>query len=154
MDDNIRHTFWTEFAKSPFVMVRLAGNNCDGQPMTAMLDKDAHHAIWFYLSRTTTLAQGGPAKADLSSKAHKLFAAMTGNLSVETDRAVFEKLWSNKVGAWFKGGKNDPALIMMRFDIDSAEIWQTDMSIMGLFHLFTGQLIQPNEAGHHAIGQV
>jgi hypothetical protein len=42
----------------------------------------------------------------------------------------------------------------MRFEIADAEVWQVDMTVTGLLHLFTGSLIHPEEAGHHAEGAV
>jgi general stress protein 26 len=154
MDAKIRTAFWKELAHSPFLMVRLAGAGNSGQPMTAMLDADAHGKIWFFMNRTNTLAPGGTARADLSAKGHGLFAAIAGTLHEETDHAVRDKLWSNQVAAWFKEGKDSPAVLLMRFDIDEAEVWQADMSIAGLLHLFTGTLIEPEQAGHHATGPV
>jgi general stress protein 26 len=154
MDAKIRHAFWKELSHSPFMMVRLAGAGTSGQPMTAMLDADAHGKVWFFMNSTNTLAPGGAARAELSSKGHGLFAAIAGTLTEETDQAVRDKLWSNQVAAWFKQGKDSPAVLLMRFDIDDAEVWQTDMTIAGLFHLFTGTLIEPEQAGHHATGPV
>jgi general stress protein 26 len=154
MDPEIRKAFWKSLADSPFLMVRLTNGGDAGQPMTAMLDKDAHGTIWFFMNKSNRLAPGGPAQADLSAKGHKLFAALSGTLMPETDHAVFDKLWSDKVGAWFEGGKDSPSLLLMRFEIADAEVWQVDMTVSGLLHLFTGSLIQPEEAGHHAEGAV
>jgi len=154
MDPEIRKAFWKSLADSPFLMVRLRDGAGAGQPMTAMLDVDAHGTIWFFMDKGNRLAAGGPAQADLSAKGHKLFAALSGTLIAETDRAVFDKLWSDKVGAWFEGGKDSPSLLLMRFEIADAEVWQVDMTVTGLLHLFTGSLIHPEEAGHHAEGAV
>lgn len=154
MNPEIRNAFWKELAHSPFMMVRLANPAGSGQPMTAMLDAQAHGKIWFFMNSGNTLAPGGPAHAELSAKGHGLFAAITGTLHAETDPAVRDKLWSDKVAAWFKQGKDSPAVLLMRFDIVDAEVWQVDMSVAGLLHLFTGTLIQPEQAGHHATGPV
>lgn len=151
---DLRQSFWTALDDSPFLMVRLAGGDTGGQPMTAMLDPSAHGTIWFFMSRDNDLASGGEVRAEFAAKGHRLFAALTGTLEIEPDRAVFEKLWSNKVAAWFKGGKDDPALRLMRYAIAHAEVWEVDMSIGGLLHLFTGTLIPHEEAGHHAEGTV
>ncbi len=152
MDPEIRKAFWKALDDSPFVMLRLAGNGNSSEPMTAILDVDAHHTVWFFMSKTNTLAAGGAARAELSAKNHKLFATLAGTLTQEHDRAVFDKLWSDKVGAWFKGGKDSPDLVLMRFAIADAEIWQVDMTVAGLLHLFTGTFIEPEQAGHHAAG--
>jgi len=154
MDPEIRDAFWKELAHSPFMMVRLADAGSSGQPMTAMLDAQAHGKIWFFMNRDNTLASGGAARAELSAKGHALFATITGTLHQEYDEAVRDKLWSDKVAAWFKGGKDSVSVLLMRFDIDDAEVWQVDMTIAGLMHLFTGTLIQPEQAGHHATGPV
>lgn len=154
MDPEIRKAFWKELDHSPFMMVRLADAHSAGQPMTAMLDREAHGTIWFFMNRSNTLAPGGAARADVSAKGHGLFAALTGTLHEEHDPAVRDKLWSDKVAAWFKDGKDSPSVLLQRFEISDAEIWQVDMTVSGLFHLFSGTLIQPEQAGHHDTGPV
>ncbi len=151
MDHDIRTKFWEELSDSPFLMVRLANADSSGQPMTAQLDKDAVHAIWFFMNQDNTLAAGGAARADIATKGHKVFAALSGTLVEESDRAVFDKLWTDKVAAWFD---NAHPPLLMRFDIADAEVWQVDMTIAGLFHLYTGSPIKPEEVGHHATGRV
>jgi hypothetical protein len=51
MDKATQETFWKAFADSPYVMMRLDGSNDYPEPMTAQLDEEAHHAVWFYLAR-------------------------------------------------------------------------------------------------------
>ena len=75
-------------------------------------------------------------------------------LTEETDRAVFDALWSDKVGSWFEGGKDSPSILLQRFDIADAQVWQVDMTVAGLFHLFTGTPIKSEQAGHYAEGPV
>ena len=154
MDHETRKAFWNALADSPFLMVHLARADAPSQPMTAMLDEDAHGTIWFFMQRANALAAGGPARAELSAKGHQLFASLSGVLVEETDRAAFEKLWSDQVAAWFEGGINNPSVLLMRLNIDNADVWQVDMTIGGLAHLFSGSPIQPQQAGHHATGPV
>lgn len=154
MDSEIRKAFWHALADSPYLMVRLAAAGSASHPMTVMLDESAHGAVWFFMRSDNVLAPGGPARADLSAKGHDLFAAVSGTLTEETDRTVFDKLWSNKVEAWFEGGRNNPSILLMRFDISDAEVWKVDMSVMGLIHLVSGSPIHPEEAGEHATGRV
>ena len=154
MDPEIREAFWKALAHSPFMMVRLDQADSGGQPMTAMLDSDAHGKIWFFMASNNTLAPGGAAHAELSDKGHSLFAALNGTLQREDDATVRDKLWSGKVAAWFKEGKDSPSVLLMRFDIADAHVWQVDMTAAGLFHLFTGTLIKPGQAGHYDTGPV
>ena len=154
MDKKLREEFWQSFEKSPFIMIRLEDQGGHAEPMTAQLDKDAHHTIWFYTSRQNRVATGGKAMAQFSGKGHDVFACLSGTLTEETDRARFEKHWSKQVEAWFPGGKSDPQLIMLRYEIDSAEVWTVDPGLIGKFKLLTGQDVDPSEIGEHAVGLV
>ena len=152
MDTDIRNDFWRAFAKSPVIMMRREGVAGHALPMMAQLDKDAHHAIWFFTTRDNRLAPGGKAMGQVVSKDHDVFACLSGTLAEETDRTVREKHWSNPVEAWFPDGCDDPNVVMLRFDIADAEVWVADMSIKGKLKLLSGSPISPDEAGQHAVG--
>lgn len=154
MDHEVRETFWKAMSGSPFVMLRLEGSNEHAEPMTAQLDRDAHHEIWFYCARDNRVAGGGRAMGQFVSKGHEVFACLAGTLVEETDRARFEKHWDNTVEAWFPNGKSDPKIMMLRFDIDDAEIWTSDLGAKGRLKLLTGSKIRPGEAGKHEVGLV
>lgn len=145
----VRERMWKKLASSPFLMIGLDNDGEHSQPMTAQLDEDANGAIWFYTQRDNRLAPGGPAMAQFVSKDHKVFACIKGRLTEETDPAIIDRHWSNMVEAWFDGGRNDPKLMMLRFDLDDAEIWEGDESIAGKFKMLTGMKIDPEEAGRH-----
>ncbi len=154
MDSKIRYEFWESLSDSPFVLLGLEGVNEHVEPMTAQLDKEANHAIWFFLSRGNRVARGGSATAQFASKGHDVFASISGTLVEETDRAVFDKHWGKPVESWFPGGKEDPDILFLRFDIADAEVWTSDLSIKGKFKLLTGAEIRPEDAGQHAVGLV
>ena len=46
--------------------------------------------------------------------------------------------------------RDDPNLALYRFDIDSAELWETDMSIAGRVKMLFGGTIRPDESSSHA----
>ncbi|HEX7782070.1 MAG TPA: pyridoxamine 5'-phosphate oxidase family protein [Sphingobium sp.] len=145
----ITQRFWKELAKSPYLMVSLNGSHQHSVPMTAQLDKDADHAFWFYTSRDNRLAGGGEAMAQYADQGHYLFACIAGNLVEERDPAVIDRYWSNEVAAWYPGGRNDPNLVMLRFDLGDAEIWLADMSIKGIFRMMIGKSVAAEEKGKH-----
>lgn len=151
MTPQIRDAFWHALAASPIMMVRLAAAGSPAHPMTAQLDRDADGCIWFFMNRDNTLAVGGPAYADLSASGHNLFAALGGTLVEEIDKAVFDQHFTGSVAAWFEGGKSSPDVLLMRFDIARAEIWQTDTAIAGLLHRLTGAA---GERGEHEAGSI
>lgn len=150
MSDDIKQTFWKALADSPYVMVGMTGERAHHIPMNAQLDKDANSAFWFFTATDNRLAGGGPAMAQFASKGHDLFACISGTLRDETDRAVLDRLWNNGIAAWYEGGKNDPKLVLLRFDLDDAEIWTADPGIKGMFKLATGMPMKEGDLGTHA----
>jgi general stress protein 26 len=131
-------------------MVGLTGERAHHIPMNAQLDKDANSAVWFFTATDNRLAPGGPAMAQFASKGHDLFACLSGTLRPETDRAVLDRLWNNGIAAWYAGGKSDPKLVLLRFDLDNAEIWTADPGIKGMFKLATGLTMKDGDLGQHA----
>jgi len=150
MSDDIKQQFWKALAASPYVMVGRADERAHHIPMNAQLDKDADSAFWFFTSTDNRLAGGGPAMAQFASKGHDLFACISGTLVRENDRTVLDKLWSNGVAAWYEDGKDDPKLLLLRFDLGDAEIWTADPGIKGIFKLMTGMTMKEGELGQHA----
>ncbi|WP_148274949.1 pyridoxamine 5'-phosphate oxidase family protein [Novosphingobium sp. PP1Y] len=154
MDREIRKTFWNAFHSSPVVMMRLNETAGHAEPMTAQLDKEAHHAIWFFAKRGNRIARGGKAMGQVATLRHDVFASLSGLLVEETDPAVRTKHWSHATEAWFPNGKDDPNVIMLRFDIDDAEVWTAHIGVKGAFNLLTGRPIDPSQAGDHVLGAV
>lgn len=150
MSDDIKKIFWKALADSPYVMVGMTGERDHHIPMNAQLDKDADSAFWFFTATDNRLTGGGPAMAQFASKGHDLFACISGTLRDETDRAVLDRLWNNGIAAWYEGGKNDPKLVLLRFDLDDAEIWTADPGIKGMFKLATGMTMKEGDLGKHA----
>lgn len=148
--DEIKQRFWKSLSASPFLMVGLEEEQQHSAPMTAQLDPDADHCFWFYTSKGNRLATGGPAMAQFAAKGHDLFACVSGTLSEESDPAVIDRYWSKEVEAWYPEGRDDPSLLMLRFDLGTAEIWEADLSVKGLFKLLTGGDIRAEERGSHA----
>ncbi|MHA6723366.1 pyridoxamine 5'-phosphate oxidase family protein [Sphingomonas sp. RS2018] len=149
-DETIKQDMWKKMADSPFVMIGLEGGGQHSIPMTAQLDPDANGEFWFYTTKDNRVAPGGHAMAQFVSKGHDLYACLAGTLVDETREDIKDKYWSKQVEAWYPQGRQDPNLLMLRFELDSAEIWESDMTIGGRFKMLTGQTIKPSESGSHA----
>lgn len=150
MSDDIRKQLWKALDDSGFLLFQLEGASDHATPMTAQLDPDNDGYFYLFHTKDGRLAKGGKATAQFSAKGHNLFASIAGNLSDATDRALIDKYWSRPVAAWYEGGKDDPNLTLLRFDLDDAEIWTADAGIKGLFKLLTGKNVKPGELGEHA----
>lgn len=149
MTDSVRKQMWKAMEESPFLMLKLNESGDHAVPMEAHLDSHAHGEFWFYTSRTNRLAPGGKAMAQFISKDHDLFCCISGTLVEERDPAVIDRYWSNTVAAWYDKGRDDPALLMLRFELDDAEIWTLDRSLKGMFKLLTGKRAHDDEMGVH-----
>ena len=131
---DLEKKFWKALDKDRTVM--LGASDVEPRPMTAMAEEQ-HAPLWFFTSIDTELAQslegsgaGHAATASFASKDHDLFATITGQVMIDNDRAVIERLWNPVVAAWYEDGKDDPKLALLRFDLQKAEIWLDASSIV------------------------
>lgn len=145
--------FWSALESSPFLMLGLPAQVAHSMPMTAQFD-GRHGPIWFYGSRSSRLVEGltstNDAMAQYVGEGHKLFACISGMLTIDNNPAIIDKFWSNTVEAWYAQGKSDPDLVMLRFDPANIEIWQADLSLMGkLKMMFGGTMKSQDVPGKH-----
>ena len=120
-------------------------------PLTAQLDEDQVDTLFFFIGKDNRLARGGRAMAHFVSKGHDYFACLDGTARIDNDFGLIDKLWNSQAQAWFPGGKDDPNLALLRFDIHSAELWETDMSVSGKLKMLFGGKIRASEEGSHAV---
>ncbi|WP_210356863.1 MULTISPECIES: pyridoxamine 5'-phosphate oxidase family protein [Sphingomonas] len=146
----IADKFLSKLKDSPFVMIGLT-NGEHSEPMTAQLDDERPNTLFFFSGRDNRIASGGDAMAQFVGKGHDFFACLAGTVSQDNDRAQIDRLWNNQVEAWFPGGKEDPNLTLLRFDIDSAELWETDISLSGRVKMLFGGTIRGDESSSHAV---
>jgi len=147
----LKQHMWDKLEEGPFIMIGLADGRSHSQPLTAQLDKDQVDTIWFFIGKDNRLAKGGAAMAQFVSKGQDFFACLSGNVAIDNNMAMIDKLWSKLVEAWFPGGKSDSNLALLRFDIAEAELWETDMSLAGKLKMLFGGKIRAEEEGSHAV---
>ena len=137
----LEEEFWTALKSDMTMMLGLVGvEEGHTRPMTAQM-KGSDGPIWFFTARGNTLVKSmsrdGRAVATFASKGHELFASIHGRLVIDRDSDTIDELWNPFVAAWYEGGKDDPELVLLRFDAEKAEIWQNENSIFaGLKMLF------------------
>ncbi|MET3827189.1 general stress protein 26 [Sphingomonas sp. PvP055] len=146
----IKETLWKKMADSPYLMVGKADGSSHSEPLMAQLDKDLVDTLFFFTGKDNRLADGGAVMAQFVSKGHDYFACMAGTIRQDNDKAMIDKLWSKQVEAWFPQGKEDPNLALLRMDIDSAELWETDISLTGRVKMLFGGTITADESSSHA----
>ena len=132
-DREIEEKFWKALESSPFIMLGVEGAR-DGatQPMTANFeDQDRDTGVsWIFTAKdhdlTRAMGQSNRAIASYAAKGHDLFASLRGTLKVVNDPATIDRLWSPIVAEWYEG-KDDPKMALIRFDVDDAKIWKSDV---------------------------
>ena len=138
--------FWKSLKSDMTMMLGLDGvEDSHARSMTAQVEGE-QSPIWFFTAKDTEIAQklgsragkSNRAIATFASKGHDLFATVHGTLSLSTDRAVIDRLWSPFIAAWFAQGKDDPKLALLRFDAERGEIWQNEYSLVAGIKLLLG----------------
>jgi general stress protein 26 len=134
--------FWKALKSDMTVMLGLSGvDEGHTRPMTAQVD-DTPGPIWFFTARDNAIVQNldrsSRAVATFASKGHDLFATIHGQLVLDRDRATIDRLWNRFVAAWYQGGKDDPALALLRLDAERAEIWQDASSLVAGIKMLLG----------------
>lgn len=141
--------FLDKLKASPFVMIGLTESGEHHEPMTAQIDDGKPNTLYFFAAPDNRIARGGDAMAHFVGKGHDFFACLSGTVMQDNDAAQKDKLWNNQVEAWFPNGKADA--ILLRFDIDSAELWETDISLSGRVKMLFGGTIRGDESSSHAV---
>ena len=147
--DALKEKLWHALAASSYVMLQRDADPESAAPMTASLDRDAHHAIWFFTGRDNRFAAKGPATATFAAKGHDLFARISGVLVEETDKARLDQQWSNFVEAWFPGGKQDPNLLFLRMDLGHASIWSGELGLLTTAKMALGMDVRDDVEGQY-----
>lgn len=149
-EPEMKEHFWKYLSASPFVMLELERDPGSVAPMTAMLDEEAHHRIWFFTARDGAFGRLGPAIASFVAKDHKLFARFSGTLVEEHSTDMRKKLWTKPVAAWFPEGESAPSVLLMRMDLGEASIWSAEVDGLTLTKMLLGFNVRDDMKGHHA----
>jgi general stress protein 26 len=129
----ILEKFWDALKHSPFLMLGIEGAR-DGatQPMTAVFENQDREAglLWIFTAKdhdlTRAMGQSDRAIAAYSAKGHDLFASLRGTLQIVNDPATIDRLWSPIVAEWYEG-KDDPKMALVRFQVEDAKVWLSDI---------------------------
>jgi general stress protein 26 len=123
----IERKFWKAIRSDRTAMLWVEGTP-GSKPMTVLPDGDEDSGpFWLFTSFETeavaALTPGNKASLAFSSRGHDVFASIDGQLTIDNDRAVIDRLWNPFIAAWYEGGKDDPKLCLLRFDPTDAKVW-------------------------------
>lgn len=141
MSTDLKTAFWSQLKD-----VRAGLLSADSErpvPMSPQADPDGN-AIWFITARGSAADRGAQGAGEAAfhvadSKAH-LYANVFGTLSVVNDSAKLDELWNVFAAAWFKDGRDDSAVQLVKFTPHEAEIWAGDGGASFLFEIAKANL--------------
>jgi general stress protein 26 len=141
---DVADKFWKALKSDRTLMLSLVGvENGNSQPMTANLESEQQGPVWIFSAKDTDLFQSigssHAAIAHFASKDHQVFASLSGEVFLDNDRAVIDRLWNPFVAAWYKGGKDDPNLQLIRFEPERAHIWLNESSLFAGIKILLGR---------------
>lgn len=154
-EHTLEEKLWNALASDRTVMLGLDGvEDGHSRPMTAMVEGQ-HGPIWFFVGKPNAvvdnLSSSRRAIAAFSAKGHELFASIHGSLSVDQDREVIDRLWNPFIAAWFDG-KDDPKLVLLRFDPEHAEVWLNESNMLAGMKMLFG--VDPRDDYKDKVGDV
>ncbi len=127
------HQLFEEIDKVHAGMLGIEGSG-RLQPMAPELDR-ATKTIWFFARTSSDLAAAAAEPGTrglfvLVGRHHDYHATLSGTLEEEIDPEIRDRFWSSVVGAWFRHGKDDPELTMLKLTLDRAHVWvSTDSTL-------------------------
>ncbi len=133
--ENPQDQLWDELDDVNAAMLGVDGSPHPMQPMSPQVDREGR-TIWFFTRTDVDLVKeikpGSTGTLCLVGKDHDYFATITGPLEVRRDEKVIDKYWSTMVEAWFKGGKDDPALTLIEMRVQDADVWASTSNVVKL----------------------
>lgn len=79
-----------------------------------------------------------------ASRDRNTYVSVAGRASIVRDRAVIDAMWKPGMGIFFKNGKDDPNLCLIRVEAESAEYWDGPGSAIGKGLYFIGTAVTRN----------
>ena len=151
MSDHLKERLLEALEKSPNLMISLNKNADHSEPMQISFLEERRDAFWIFTKKNNRLSGGGKASASYMTKDHQLFGSFCGHLRQEEDMEIIKSLFTLSVSAWYEDGVVDDSLEVLRFDINSLEIWLKEVSMLNKMTIATGGTLDEQEVGEHAV---
>lgn len=105
--------------------------NLDGhlvsRPMQAQ-QREYDGDLWFFTedpSHKTDEVRANP-EVNVALESGKGWVSLAGTAQIVRDRAKIDELWNTGAQAWFKGGRDDPSVALLKVTAHTAEYWASD----------------------------
>ena len=108
-----------------------ADGSFDSRPMATQ--KTEFDGSVYFLTRQESgkvqeLADDSHVSLVYADAANGKYVSVKGRATVYRDQAKIEELWTPMYKAWFPEGETDPAIAVMRVDVQEAQFWEASSS--------------------------
>jgi general stress protein 26 len=112
--------------RTAFLTTTDATGALTSRPM-AVQEVEFDGDLWFFTARSSRkVAQiAAQPRVNVSVGSGSSWVSLAGTATVVDDAARKRELWNAVVEAWFPDGADDPDVVLLRVDGDSAEYWDT-----------------------------
>jgi len=88
---------------------------------------DTSGVLWFlagdHSEKAEAIRTSQQVNLSYADAATQRYISVSGFCELIRDRAFARQLWHPEYASWFRGGIDDPTLILMKVDIQQAEYW-------------------------------
>jgi len=133
--EELREHAWKRLNELRFVLLttRDSSGRLDSRPMT-LQQTEFDSTLWFFASQSSALVADLHDQPDVNVSCmdarDRFFVSIGGRATVISDPQRARDLWNVANEAWFPGGPDDPDLALLRVDVESAELWQSETNRM------------------------
>jgi general stress protein 26 len=115
-------------ARFATVTTRSANGDLVSRPLAVLGADDFEGTVYFFTQHPS------PKTDDVAHDPHVNVAyadgashvSLTGTATVTRDAALIDRYWNPWAESWFDGGRDDPAVALLKVDATSIEFWHID----------------------------
>lgn len=129
------HDLVADFTDAMLVTRSLSGG-LHARPMRiADLEHDAD--LWFVSSTNSGKIHEIEEKPEVNVtlQGGGKYISLSGRVSIDNDRSKIESMWREPLRTWFPEGKDDPRIVLLRFEASEGEYWDNS-GAQGIKYLF------------------
>lgn len=130
------------------------------RPMATQLldEKSFDGKIWFFTKRDSlkvhNIELDQHVNLAYSKPNDQKYVSVSGKAILSEDKELMKKLWNPMYKAWFPEGLNDPQILLIGVQVESAELWDSPPSkvvqLVGFVKAaLTGEPYQSNSKSEH-----
>ena len=122
------------------------------RPMGAQ-HMDENGDLWFFTRRSSGKCEAVQTERQVNvayaSPDDSTYLSVSGSAQLVDDRAKAESMWNPILKAWFPKGLEDPELVLLKVQVESAEFWDSPSSKIVQLVGFAKAIVtgQPYKAG-------